>query len=83
VSTLHQTLIEAQAPPLHPFGEGVSGSARLRAQGTRVLETHRYPHAATFARQRGASDIAKFTLTLRKGADGRWLIMSGMDNGNF
>jgi ketosteroid isomerase-like protein len=35
-----------------------------------------------FARQQGEPDIGKFTLTLRKGADGRWLIMSDMDNGN-
>ena len=30
----------------------------------------------------GKPDIGKFTLTLKKGTDGRWLIMSDMDNGN-
>jgi ketosteroid isomerase-like protein len=35
-----------------------------------------------FARRRGEPDIGKFTLTLRKGSDGRWLIVSDMDNGN-
>jgi ketosteroid isomerase-like protein len=35
-----------------------------------------------YARERGRPDIGKFTLTLRKGPDGRWLIMSDMDNGN-
>ena len=35
-----------------------------------------------FARQKGEPDIGKFTLTLRMGTDGRWLIMSDMDNGN-
>lgn len=35
-----------------------------------------------FARQKGEPDIGKFTLTLRKGGEGRWLIMSDMDNGN-
>jgi len=30
----------------------------------------------------GKPDDGKFTLTLRKGADGRWLIVSDMDNGN-
>jgi ketosteroid isomerase-like protein len=35
-----------------------------------------------FARQEGTPDIGKFTLTLRKGSDGRWLIVSDMDNGN-
>jgi ketosteroid isomerase-like protein len=35
-----------------------------------------------FARHKSENDIGKFTLTLRKGADDRWLIMSDMDNGN-
>jgi len=35
-----------------------------------------------FARQAGDADIGKFTLTLRKGAGGRWLIMSDMDSSN-
>lgn len=35
-----------------------------------------------FSRQKGEADIGKFTLTLRKGTDERWLIMSDMDNGN-
>ncbi|HEX6862865.1 MAG TPA: SgcJ/EcaC family oxidoreductase [Thermoanaerobaculia bacterium] len=30
----------------------------------------------------GKPDIGKFTLTLRKGPDGRWLILSDMDNSN-
>ena len=30
----------------------------------------------------GNPDFGKFTLTLRKGYDGRWLIMSDMDNAN-
>src|SRR5262245_39972410 len=30
----------------------------------------------------GEPDHGKFTLTLRKGRDGRWLIVSDMDNGN-
>jgi ketosteroid isomerase-like protein len=35
-----------------------------------------------FSRQEGEPDVGKFTLTLRKGADRRWLIASDMDNGN-
>jgi ketosteroid isomerase-like protein len=35
-----------------------------------------------FSRQEGGPDVGKFTLTLRKGSDGRWLIVSDMDNGN-
>ena len=31
---------------------------------------------------RGDPDTGKFTLTLRKGSDGRWLIVSDMDSGN-
>lgn len=32
--------------------------------------------------QQGRPDEGKFTLTLRKGAEGRWLIVSDMDNSN-
>jgi len=35
-----------------------------------------------FAGMAGQPDIGKFTLTLRKDGDGRWLIVSDMDNSN-
>ena len=35
-----------------------------------------------YAAQRGAPDDGKFTLTLRKNRDGRWLIFSDMDSAN-
>src|SRR5262245_40361707 len=35
-----------------------------------------------YAGASGTVDDGKFTLTLRKGSDGRWLIMSDMDNAN-
>jgi ketosteroid isomerase-like protein len=35
-----------------------------------------------FTGQQGAPDAGKFTLTLRKGGDGRWLIVSDMDSPN-
>lgn len=35
-----------------------------------------------YAEKEGQPDIGKFTLTLRKGAGGKWLIMSDMDNSN-
>jgi ketosteroid isomerase-like protein len=35
-----------------------------------------------FAHRPGEADNGKFTLTLVKAADGRWLIFSDMDNGN-
>lgn len=35
-----------------------------------------------YAPGKGEPDSGKFTLTLRQGADGRWLIVSDMDNAN-
>lgn len=35
-----------------------------------------------FRRQEGQPEVGKFTLTLRRGADRRWMIVSDMDNGN-
>ena len=35
-----------------------------------------------YARQNAEPDAGKVTLTLRKNADGRWLIVSDMDNAN-
>jgi len=35
-----------------------------------------------YSAKKGTPDEGKFTLTLVKAADGRWLIMSDMDNGN-
>jgi ketosteroid isomerase-like protein len=35
-----------------------------------------------YARQAGGEDVGKFTLTLRRPAGGRWLIVSDMDNLN-
>ena len=35
-----------------------------------------------FASKEGQPDSGKFTLTLRRDPDGRWLIVSDMDNGN-
>jgi ketosteroid isomerase-like protein len=35
-----------------------------------------------FARHKGEPDSGKFTLTLRRSSEGRWLITSDMDNGN-
>lgn len=35
-----------------------------------------------YTTERGAPDLGKFTLTLRKERDGRWMIVSDMDNPN-
>jgi len=63
----------------HYAGQG--GPLSLRALAFATDGTTGYIIGG-FARQRGEPDIGKFTLTLRKGPRGRWLIMSDMDNGN-
>ena len=35
-----------------------------------------------YSRRPGEADVGKFTLTLHRDADGRWMIVSDMDNGN-
>lgn len=35
-----------------------------------------------YAQERGSADMGKFTLTLRRGSDRRWLIVSDMDSSN-
>jgi len=63
----------------HYAGKG--GPLALRALAYGVQGTVGYIIGA-YARQAGSPDDGKFTLTLRKDSDGRWLIMSDMDNGN-
>ena len=63
----------------HYAGQG--GPLALRALAYGVQETVAYIIGG-YAGQAGSADDGKFTLTLRKGSDGRWLIMSDMDNGN-
>ena len=61
--------------------EGTGGPLALRAFAFATEGSIGYIIGG-FARQRGEADIGKFTLTLRKAADGRWYIASDMDNGN-
>jgi ketosteroid isomerase-like protein len=61
--------------------EGQGGPLSLRAFAYAVCESTGYVIGG-FARQEGEPDIGKFTLALRKGPAGRWLIVSDMDNGN-
>jgi ketosteroid isomerase-like protein len=63
----------------HYAGHGGPLSLRALAYAT---ETSVGYIIGAFSREKGEPDIGKFTLTLRKGSDGRWLIMSDMDNGN-
>ncbi len=72
----------------------VSGRAAIRAYyggpgGALVLRAFAFATDGStgyilgaFSRRVGEADVGKFTLTLRKGAEGRWRIVSDMDNGN-
>ncbi len=74
-------------PPVRGRGEiakhyaGSGGPLALRAFAFGVQGKVGYILGG-YAGQAGAADDGKFTLTLRKDSDGRWLIMSDMDNGN-
>jgi ketosteroid isomerase-like protein len=61
--------------------KGAGGPLSLRALAFATEGNVGYIIGA-FAREKDQPDIGKFTLTLRKGEDGRWLILSDMDNGN-
>ena len=60
---------------------GAGGPLVLRALAYAVEGDTGYVIGA-FSREKGAPDVGKFTLTLRRDKGGRWLIMSDMDNGN-
>jgi len=60
-------------------GHGGALALRAYAYGT---EGHKGFIIGGYAPAPGAPDIGKFTLTLHKGPDGRWLIFSDMDNPN-
>jgi ketosteroid isomerase-like protein len=66
------------APPVR--GRAAIAKAYANAGGDLVL--HAFAFAAGFSRREGQPDVGKFTLTLRRGGDGKWLIVSDMDNGN-
>lgn len=63
------------------YYKGPGGALALRAFAFAMEGTVGYVLGG-FSRQEGEPDVGKFTLTLRKGKDGRWLIVSDMDNGN-
>ncbi len=60
---------------------GAGGPLALRAFAYETREDVGYILGG-FARKAGEPDVGKFTLTLKRGAGGRWLIASDMDNGN-
>ena len=66
---------------LRPGSGQAGGPLSLRALASSTSGDIGYIIGA-FAMQKGGPDAGKFTLTLKKDAAGRWLIMSDMDNGN-
>jgi len=80
-------VLSSGAPPVRGRGQiqkhyaGQGGPLALRALAFATEGSVGYIIGG-FSRQVGEADIGKFTLTLRRGADERWLIMSDMDNGN-
>jgi ketosteroid isomerase-like protein len=63
----------------HYMGQG--GPLALRALAFATEGRVGYIIGA-YARRKGEPDVGKFTLTLTRRPDGRWLIVSDMDNGN-
>jgi ketosteroid isomerase-like protein len=61
--------------------EGAGGPLALRAFAYGIEGSLAWI-VGGFGREAGQADSGKFTLTLRRGPDGRWLINSDMDNGN-
>jgi ketosteroid isomerase-like protein len=79
-------VLAADSPPVR--GRAAIQGAYSGAGGSLVLRAYAFYVAGDlgvivggFSRKPGEPDIGKFTLTLRKGADGRWSIFSDMDNG--
>jgi len=66
---------------IRKFYTGAGGPLSLRAVAFATEGNVGYIIGA-FADRPGTSDRGKFTLTLRRDPEGRWLIMSDMDNGN-
>jgi reactive intermediate/imine deaminase len=80
-------VLASERPPVRGRGEiakhyaGKGGPLALRALAYGMEGKVAYIIGG-YAGQAGIADAGKFTLTLRKDPDGRWLIMSDMDNGN-
>ena len=66
---------------IQSFYTGKSGPLSLRAIAYAVDGSVGYILGG-YTSRKGVPDDGKFTLTLRKGSDGRWLIVSDMDNPN-
>jgi ketosteroid isomerase-like protein len=66
---------------IETFYQGQGGPLALRALGYAAEGSVGYILGG-YSTAAGTPDGGKFTLTLRKGADGRWLIVSDMDSPN-
>jgi ketosteroid isomerase-like protein len=80
-------VLASGAPPVR--GRAAIEKAYAGAGGPLVLRALAYATEGKlgyiiggFTRKEGEPDVGKFTLTLKRDASGRWLIMSDMDNGN-
>ena len=73
--------IRGRAAIAEHYGSGGGGPLSLRALAFAAEGSVGYIIGA-YATERGAPDIGKFTLTLRKRPDGRWMIVSDMDSPN-
>lgn len=73
--------IKGRAAIAEHYGRGGGGPLSLRALAFAAEGGVGYIIGA-YTTERGTPDIGKFTVTLRKRPDGRWMIVSDMDNMN-
>ena len=73
--------IRGRAAIAEHYGKGGGGPLSLRAIAFAAEGGVGYIIGA-YTSERGAPDMGKFTLTLRRRPDGRWMIVSDMDNLN-
>ncbi len=73
--------IRGRAAIAQHYGSGGGGPLSLRALAYAAEGSVGYIIGG-YTMERGTPDIGKFTLTLRKRPDGRWMIVSDMDNPN-
>jgi ketosteroid isomerase-like protein len=77
-----QLPIRGRAAIREMYGRQAGGALRLRALAFATADSIGYILGAYGYASSGPGDVGKFTLTLRRGPGGRWLIFSDMDNLN-
>lgn len=78
----NQLPVRGRAAIRDMYARQAGGALRLRALSYATADSIGYILGAYGYGNAGPGDIGKFTLTLRKGPGGRWLIFSDMDNLN-